>query len=59
MNAYKLFAMWMVTMVKLHKWIDLAGADYLTDNDDILVIFVWTDVIAEGYWTVKSSSSLS
>ena len=22
-----------------HKWIDLAGADYLTDNDDISVIF--------------------
>ena len=23
-----------------HKWIDLAGADYLTDNDDILVTFL-------------------
>ena len=22
-----------------HKWIDLAGADYLTNNDDISVIF--------------------
>ena len=22
-----------------HKWIDLAGPDYLTDNDDISVIF--------------------
>ena len=23
-----------------HKWIDLARADYLTDNDDFLVIFL-------------------
>ena len=23
-----------------HKWIDLAGADYLTDYDDISVIFL-------------------
>ena len=29
--------------------IDLAGADYLTDNDEISVIFFWTDYIAEGY----------
>ena len=33
-----------------HKWIDLAGADYLTDNNDISVKFFWTNVIAEGYY---------
>ena len=38
-----------------HKWIDLAGADYLTDNDDISVIFfgpITSPKVTAGEWGV-------
>ena len=38
-----------------HKWIDLTGADYLSANDDFLMIFFWTDVIAKGYDAMRKN----